>query len=195
MNKNGLFRFVVQKHKATALHYDFRLEIGELMPSWAVPKGPTLDSTVRRLAMRTPDHDIEWSDFEGIIPERSVGAGPVMIWDEGMFNPEIEISKGIREEIFEREHGERVLMEGLEKGELKFVLYGEKLKGSFALVKTKMFGPPSRKATVGKGSQRESWLMIKHKDDFVEVGYEAKMFDESVRSKRSFDEIAAEGSS
>jgi bifunctional non-homologous end joining protein LigD len=181
-NVSGLFRFVVQKHRATALHYDFRLEIGELMPSWAVPKGPTLDNTVKRLAMRTPDHDLEWRNFEGVIPEGSVGAGPVMIWDEGMFNPEVEISKGVREEIFTREEGEKILEEGLEKGELKFVLYGSKLRGSFALVKTKMFG----------GSKRESWLMIKHKDDFVEVGYEAKIFDFSARSGKAFEEIGGE---
>jgi bifunctional non-homologous end joining protein LigD len=177
---SGLFRFVVQKHQATALHYDFRLEIGGLMPSWAVPKGPTLDNGAKRLAMRTPDHDLEWRNFEGVIPEGSVGAGPVMIWDEGMFNPEVEISKGVREEIFDKKEGEKVLKEGLKKGELKFVLYGSKLKGSFALVKTRMFG----------GSKRESWLLIKHRDDFVQVGYEAKMEDFSARSGKKFEEIA-----
>jgi bifunctional non-homologous end joining protein LigD len=88
----------------------------------------------------------------------------------------------VREEIFNREEGEKILEEGLEKGELKFVLYGSKLRGSFALVKTKMFG----------GSKRESWLMIKHKDDFVEVGYEAKIFDFSARSGKAFEEIGGE---
>ena len=180
MKKNeGLFKFVVQKHKATALHYDFRLEIGDMMPSWAVPKGPSLDDTVKRLAMRTPDHDLEWRHFEGVIPEGSVGGGPVMIWDEGMFNPEIEVEKGVRKEITDKEEGERVLQGGLEEGELKFVLYGKKLRGSFALVKTRMFG----------GSKRESWLLIKHKDEFVKKGWDAKDFDTSARSGKRFEEI------
>src|SRR5438105_841651 len=132
--------FVIHKHDATSLHYDFRLEIGGVMPSWSVPKGPSLDNTVRRLAMPTTDHDMEYRHFEGVIPQGQYGAGPVMIWDEGTFNPEAEISKGVRKEITDRKEGGNVLKEGLKRGEIKFMLYGKKLKGSFALVKTRGFG-------------------------------------------------------
>lgn len=174
---SGNFLFVIHKHKATSLHYDFRLQIGDVMPSWSIPKGPSLDNTVKRLAMPTTDHDMEYRNFEGVIPEGQYGAGPVMIWDEGTFNPEIEISKGVREEIIDKKEGEKVLEEELKKGELKFTLYGKKLQGSFALVKTRGFG--------GK----ESWLLIKHQDKYVESGYDAKNYDFSARSKKSMDEI------
>lgn len=170
--------FVIQKHDATSLHYDFRLQIGKIMPSWAIPKGPTLDNTVRRLAMQTTNHTMEYRNFEGVIPEGHYGAGPVMIWDEGIYYPEIEISKGEREEIKSYEEGQKVMKEGLEKGELKFFLKGKKLKGSFALVKTKNFGP------------KNSWLLIKHDDTYVEKGYDANEFDISAKSKKSLKEIA-----
>jgi len=91
--------FVIHKHDATRLHYDFRLQIGNVMPSWAIPKGPTLDNTKKRLAMPTSDHSMDYRNFEGILPEGEYGAGPVMIWDEGMYTPEIEISKGVREVV------------------------------------------------------------------------------------------------
>jgi bifunctional non-homologous end joining protein LigD len=169
--------FVIHKHHATNLHYDFRLEINGVMPSWSIPKGPTLDNTLKRLAMATTDHDMEYRHFEGVIPERSYGAGPVMIWDEGYYIPEIEVAKGVRKAIPEREQGEKVMEDGLEHGELKFVLQGQKLKGSFALVKTKGWGP------------KNSWLLIKHNDEFVEPGYDANKYDFSAVSKKSLDEI------
>lgn len=179
MNKDHLL-FVIQKHKATSLHYDFRLEIGGVMPSWSIPKGPTLDNTVKRLAMSTTDHDLEYRKFEGVIPEGSYGAGPVMIWDEGYYIPEIEISKGVRKEITDRDEGEKVMEEGMKKGEIKFVLHGKKMKGSFALVKTKGWGP------------KDSWLLIKHQDEFVEKDYDANNYDFSAVSKKSIEEIAQE---
>jgi bifunctional non-homologous end joining protein LigD len=176
--------FVVHKHHATSLHYDFRLEIGGVMPSWAIPKGPTLDNTMKRLAMPTTDHDMEYRHFEGVIPEEHYGAGPVMIWDEGYYIPEIEISpasvgkKGVRKEISDREEGEKVMKEGLKKGEIKFVLHGKKLHGSFALVKTKGWGP------------KNSWLLIKHDDTFVETNYDANDYDFSAKSDKSLAQIA-----
>ena len=139
--------FVIQKHAATRLHYDFRLQIGNTMPSWSVPKGPTLDPTVKRLAMETTNHDLEYRNFEGVIPEGDYGAGAVMIWDEGVYVPEIE-ENGKRERVGDKKLGEHVMKEGLRKGEIKFFLEGKKLKGSFALVKTKGFGPEN------------SWLLI-----------------------------------
>lgn len=178
--KKGHLAFVVQKHRATSLHYDFRLEIGGVMPSWSVPKGPTLDSTVKRLAMPTSDHEMEYRHFEGVIPS-GYGAGSVMIWDEGTYNPEIEVSKGVRREITSKPEAEEVAAKGLRDGNLKFALYGKKLQGSFALVRTKGFG--------GK----ESWLLLKHRDAFSKEGYDANEQDFSAASGRSMAQIAAEG--
>ncbi|MDA4134968.1 MAG: DNA ligase [Thaumarchaeota archaeon] len=180
--KKGRFAFVVQKHKATSLHYDFRLEIGGVMPSWSIPKGPTLDSGVKRLAMPTGDHDLEYRHFEGVLPP-GYGAGPVMIWDEGTYNPEIEVSKGTRREVTDAKEADEISIKSLKEGNVKFTLYGKKLRGSFALVRTKGFG--------GK----ESWLLIKHKDEHSEAGYDAKEFDRSAVSGRTIDEIAAEKNS
>jgi bifunctional non-homologous end joining protein LigD len=177
--EKGLFAFVIHKHDATALHYDFRLEINGVMPSWAIPKGPSLDNTVKRLAMRTPDHPMSYRTFEGNLPQGSYGAGPVMIWDEGTFTPEIEIAKGIRKRIIDKKEAKQVAKEELEKGELKFTLYGHKLHGSFALVRTRGFG----------SSKKETWLMIKHKDEFIIPGFDAHKLDFSAHSKRSIAEI------
>lgn len=170
--------FVVHKHKATSLHYDFRLEIGKVMPSWSIPKGPTMDPEMKRLAMLTTDHTLEYRHFEGVIPEGSYGAGPVMLWDEGTYFPEIEIQKGVRQEIHERKKAEEVMQEGLKKGELKFRLFGKKLQGSFALIKTRGFG------------KKDSWLLIKHKDEYIKKGYDANMDDFSAKSGKSLAEIA-----
>jgi bifunctional non-homologous end joining protein LigD len=172
--------FVIHKHHATSLHYDFQLEIGGVMPSWAIPKGPTLDNTVKRLAMPTTDHAMQYRHFEGVISEGQYGAGPVMIWDEGFYIPEVEIAKGVRKEIPDRKEGEQVMKEGLKRGEIKFVLHGKKLQGSFAMVKTKGWGP------------KDSWLLIKHKDKFVKEGYDANEYDFSAVSKKSLEQIAGE---
>jgi bifunctional non-homologous end joining protein LigD len=176
----GLFAFVVQKHKATALHYDFRLEIGGMMPSWSIPKGPTLDPGVRRLAMPTGPHDLEYRHFEGVIGQ-GYGAGTVMIWDEGRFTPEVEAEEGSRRLVDELGEAEEVAREGLRAGNLKFTLYGEKLKGSFALVRTK-----------GLGGMKEAWLLIKHRDHYCKAGYDAGDHDYSASSGRSLEEITHE---
>lgn len=168
--------FVVQKHQATALHYDFRLEVDGVMPSWAVPKGPSLDNSVKRLAMRTEDHPLDYRHFEGVIPQGEYGAGTVMIWDFGIYYPEVE-ENGKRVTIRDKKSGEQVMQKGLKKGELKFTLMGKKLKGSFALIKTKGFG--------GKNA----WLLIKHKDKFTKTGYDAKDFDFSAKTKRALSQI------
>lgn len=173
--------FVVHKHKATSQHYDFRLEIGGVMPSWAIPKGPTLDNTLKRLAMPTTDHPMDYRHFEGVIPEGSYGAGPVMIWDEGYYIPEVGIAKGVRKEILDREEGEKVMEEGLKKGEIKFVLHGKKLHGSFALVKARGWGP------------KDAWFLIKHEDAYVQQRYDANDYDFSAVSNRSIKEIEEKG--
>lgn len=174
--------FVVQKHKATSLHYDFRLEIGGRMPSWSIPRGPSLDSSVKRLALRTPDHPMEYRNFEGVISPGSYGAGPVMVWDEGTYEPEIEVSKGVRRRITKRSEAEEVAEQSLREGNLKFTLYGKKLKGSFALVRTKGFG----------GRDQESWLLIKHRDESCQDGYDANDHDFSAKTGRSLQEIAGQ---
>jgi bifunctional non-homologous end joining protein LigD len=176
-NKRDL-AFVVQKHKATALHYDFRLEIGDVMPSWSIPKGPTLDNKVRRLAMVTGDHELEYRHFEGIIPKGEYGAGVVMIWDEGTYRPEVEIEKGVRYEITDTSKAQEVAAKSLKDGNLKFRLYGKKLQGSFALVRT-------------RGLQgKDSWLLIKHRDKYCKEGYDANDYDVSAVSGLSLNEIA-----
>jgi len=172
--------FVIHKHRATSLHYDFRLEIGGVMPSWSIPKGPSLDSSVKRLAMPTGDHTIEYRRFEGMIPSGRFGAGPVMIWDEGTYEPEVEVSKGVRRRITDRAEAEEVAKKSMKEGNLKFTLYGKKLKGSFALVRTRGFG--------GK----ESWLMIKHRDKYTKEGYDANDYDYSAVTKRSIEQIAGQ---
>jgi bifunctional non-homologous end joining protein LigD len=136
--------FVVQKHAARALHYDLRLELEGVLKSWAVPRGPTLDPSVKRLAVMVEDHPLDYRDFEGLIPEHNYGAGGVIVWDRGFYHH--PATGGERE-------SERLLREGLKKGDLKFVLEGEKLQGEFALVKTR--------------KDEKSWLLLKKRDRYA----------------------------
>lgn len=175
-------RFVVQKHEATRLHYDFRLEMEGVLKSWAVPKGPSLDPADKRLAMQVEDHPVSYFDFEGNIPEGNYGAGSVMVWDVGTWEPlspvPVDGKYGVGTEA------EAIAM--LAKGDLKFRLHGKRLKGDFALIKMKGRRP---------GSKGNEWLMIKKHDDQVVEGYDAGDIDESVLSKRSMDEIAGDARS
>ena len=155
--------FVVQKHRATQLHYDFRLEWKGVMLSWAVPKGPSLDPSVKRMAMPTEDHPIEYNEFEGVIPEGQYGGGTVMIWDHGTWEPEQDDPGA-----------------ALKKGDLKFTLHGKKLKGSFVLVRLKPRSSESRAA----------WLLIKHRDAEASTKEIAEKMPRSVVSRRILAEIA-----
>lgn len=128
--------FVVQEHHASRLHYDFRLEIDGVLKSWAIPKGPSLDPKVKRLAVETEDHPLEYAEFEGTIPKGEYGAGEVYIWDSGTWEPEVED-----------------IHEALEEGNLKFKLHGKKLKGSFVLVRTHY-----------NETKNKNWLFIKHRE-------------------------------
>src|SRR5215831_9703415 len=123
-------KFVVQKHDATNLHYDFRLEMEGVLKSWAVPKGPSLNPDDKRLAMMVEDHPYDYRTFEGTIPEGNYGAGTVMVWDEGTYEAMGYDDKPVKEQ-------EKILLAELYKGDLKIVLHGEKVKGAFALVKIK----------------------------------------------------------
>jgi bifunctional non-homologous end joining protein LigD len=175
-------RFVVQKHDATRLHYDFRLEMEGVLKSWAVPKGPSLDPADKRLAMQVEDHPVSYFDFEGIIPEDNYGAGTVMVWDVGTWQPLSPVA--VQGKYVPGTEAEAVTM--LAKGDLKFRLDGKKLKGDFALVKMKGRRP---------GSKGNEWLMIKKHDQYVVEGYDIDEYDESVLSKRSLAEIAGDAGS
>src|SRR5580704_1702596 len=175
-------RFVVQKHDATRLHYDFRLEMEGVLKSWAVPKGPSLDPEDKRLAMQVEDHPVSYFDFEGNIPEGNYGAGSVMVWDVGTWQPLSPTQ--VNGKYVPGTEADALAM--LAKGDLKFRLNGKRLKGDFALVKMKGRRP---------GSKGNEWLMIKKHDDHVVEGYDAVDFDESVLSKRSMDESAGDAGS
>jgi bifunctional non-homologous end joining protein LigD len=175
-------RFVVQKHDATRLHYDFRLEMEGVLKSWAVPKGPSLDPADKRLAMQVEDHPVSYFDFEGIIPENNYGAGTVMVWDVGTWQPLSPVA--VQGKYVPGTEAEAAAM--LAKGDLKFRLDGKKLKGDFALVKMKGRRP---------GSKGTEWLLIKKHDQYVVEGYDIDEYDESVLSKRSLAEIAGDAGS
>ena len=159
----GKLALVVQKHRATALHYDFRLEWKGVMLSWAVPKGPSFDPSIKRLAMQVEDHPIEYNKFEGIIPAGEYGGGTVMIWDNGTWTPEVPDVDA-----------------ALKKGDLKFSLDGKKLRGSWVLVRTR--GRP--------GDSKPAWLLIKHRDKWASSENVTELAPRSVVSNRLLIEIA-----
>src|SRR5271168_4296698 len=175
-------RYVVQKHAATRLHYDFRLEMEGVLKSWAVPKGPSLDPADKRLAMQVEDHPVSYFDFEGNIPEGNYGAGTVMVWDVGTWQPLSPVA--VNGKYVPGTEAEAAAM--LAKGDLKFRLHGKQLNGDFALVKMRGRRP---------GSKGNEWLMIKKHDQYVVEGYDIDAYDESVLSKRSLAEIAGDAGS
>lgn len=161
----GPLRFVVHKHAASRLHYDLRLELDGVLKSWAVPKGPSLDPSQKRLAVEVEDHPLEYAGFEGVIPEGEYGAGTVMVWDEGEWEPLGDPHEGLR------------------GGSLKLVLRGERLRGGFALVRMRR----------RPGETRDSWLLIKERDEHARAGSDAELLASdavSVRTGRTMEEIA-----
>ena len=163
--KATALRFVIQKHAASHLHFDFRLEMDGVMKSWAVPKGPSLDPSVKRLAMEVEDHPISYNSFEGIIPQGEYGGGTVMLWDRG---------------TYEAEDGGDIesLRDGYDRGDLKVFLRGRRLKGAWVLVRMKRPGRPQ-------------WLLIKHKDDYADSDRDiVEEVKTSVSSRRTMESIA-----
>lgn len=165
----GALTFVVQKHVATRLHYDFRLELNGVLKSWAIPKGPSLNPDDKRLAVMVEDHPMDYENFEGIIPKGNYGGGTVMVWDRGVYSPIAFV---------DRKKAEIILEEQLAKGHLTFILLGEKLRGEFALVKT-------------HGREENQWLLIKAHDEYTSKK-DILNHDTSVLSNHSMDEIAKE---
>jgi bifunctional non-homologous end joining protein LigD len=160
--------YVIQKHQASQLHYDFRLEWHGVLLSWAIPKGPSLDPSVKRLAAQVEDHPVEYGGFEGVIPAGEYGGGTVMLWDRGTWTPEVPDVDA-----------------ALENGDLKFTLSGKKLRGSWVLVRTKLgYG----------GSKKPQWLLIKHRDRYASTEEILSEEPRSVLTKRLLSEIARDGS-
>jgi bifunctional non-homologous end joining protein LigD len=166
-------RFVVQRHRARRLHYDLRLEVDEVLVSWAVPKGPTLDPKVRRVAIPTEDHPLEYYDFEGVIPAGEYGGGDVIVWDRGTWTP-AEAPDPAR---------------ALSTGELHFDLSGQKLRGRFVLVRT---GSGRTSDTGSESSDRDQWLLLHKRDEFAVDGWDPENHPQSVLSGRTSDEVRAD---
>jgi DNA ligase D-like protein (predicted 3'-phosphoesterase) len=167
-------RFVIQKHDASHLHYDLRLEMDGVMKSWAVPKGPSADPSVKRLAMQVEDHPIEYNTFEGTIPAGEYGGGTVMLWDNGTY----EIENAITDDQNAAAHDE------YERGELKLDFHGKRIKGSYALVRTR---------GMGGSSSKPSWLLIKHRDNHAAPETDSSLTEKymkSVTTNRTMDEIS-----
>jgi bifunctional non-homologous end joining protein LigD len=166
-------RFVVQRHRASSLHYDFRLEIGGVLASWAVPRGPTLDAGARRLAIRVEDHPLGYFDFEGVIPRRQYGAGDVIVWDWGTYHPDQTTPDA---------------EQALAHGTFKFELRGEKLHGQFVLVRTAGFG--RRRRVSSELELRQKWLLMHRRDAAASDGWDPEAWPRSVKSGRTNDEVA-----
>ena len=161
---DGSLVYVIQKHMSSHLHYDFRLEWQGVLLSWAVPKGPSLNPAVKRLAMQTEDHPLEYAKFEGVIPEGQYGAGTVMLWDRGTWQPEnadVDVS--------------------LQRGEIKLTVHGKKLQGSWVLVHTRGFG---------NNPARSAWMLIKHRDQYASASDVTQEEPRSVVTQRLLAEIA-----
>ncbi|HWP63729.1 MAG TPA: DNA ligase D, partial [Candidatus Binatia bacterium] len=171
-------RFVVQRHRATRLHYDLRLEIGGVLVSWAVPKGPSLDPGARRMAVHVEDHPLEYFDFEGVIPKGEYGAGDVIVWDWGTWEPEPETPDPAA---------------ALAAGELKFRLRGEKLAGRFVLVRTSGDRTAPRAKRASDEPTGETWLLIKKRDEHAVPGWDPEAHSRSVKTGRTNDEVRAAG--
>lgn len=160
--------YLIQKHEARNLHFDFRLEHEGVLKSWAIPRGPSMDPGDKRLAVRTEDHPMEYGRFEGSIPKGQYGGGTVMLWDEGAWEPIEDPEAGFRE------------------GKLKFILHGKRLQGGFALVRLR--------SDTGRKQGKENWLLIKEKDEHARPGEGGNLVESqltSVRSEREMEEIAA----
>src|ERR687888_233554 len=169
--RKGPLLFVIQQHAARRLHYDLRLECDGVLKSWAVPKGPSLDPSEKRLAAQTEDHPFDYASFEGVIPQGQYGAGEMIVWDCGVYSPDED-----NQYLFhDHAESERRVREALEKGKLGFFLRGEKVKGSFALVRM---------------ADRKSWLLIKHKDRFV-AATDLTVLERSVLSAAALDDVKA----
>jgi bifunctional non-homologous end joining protein LigD len=166
--KKSQLTFVIQKHAASRLHYDFRLELEGVLKSWAVPKGPSLNPADKRLAMQTEDHPYDYKNFEGIIPAGNYGAGTVIIWDEGTFEP-VESAET-------KEEQEKILARDFNKGSMKIRMFGKKIKGEYAIVKI-------------KGKEDNAWLLIKHRDEFASTD-DVTEHDESVVSGKTIEEMS-----
>ena len=182
LEKKSRHRFVVQKHRATRLHYDFRLEMEGVLKSWAVPKGPSLDPSDKRLAMQVEDHPVSYFDFEGTIPEGNYGAGTVMVWDVGTWEP--LSPEPVKGKFVPGTDAEASAM--LKTGDLKIRLHGKKLNGDFALIHMRSRRP---------GTKGTEWLLIKKQDDAVVKGYDIDQYDESVLTHRSMAAIVGDAGS
>ena len=171
--RRGHLAFVIQKHDATALHYDLRLEVGGVMKSWAVPRGLSVDPSDKRLAMEVEDHPMEYNVFEGTIPEGAYGGGTVLLWDRGEYWPD---------EAGDEDH-EAAMAQAHAAGKISFTLRGDRLRGSWALVRT-------------DGGAKPKWLVIKHRDRYAKPGFDiTEAYVTSVETDRTMEEIAADAGS